>query len=40
MSKGAQVAIVVINCLWLAPFTGGISIVVGIVGVLMLASDR
>lgn len=40
MSKAAQVVIVIINALWLAPVTGGVSVVVGVIALIMIAGDR
>lgn len=39
MSKGTKIAVIIINCLWLAPFTGGVSLAVGVIGILMVASE-
>jgi hypothetical protein len=40
MSKAAQAAVIVINCLWLAPLTGGVSLVVGLIGLIVVLGDR
>lgn len=40
MSKWAQAVIIVINCLWLAPLTGGVSLIVGVIGLIMVLGDR
>lgn len=40
MSNGAQVVIVIVNCVWLAPITGGVSLIVGIIGVVIVLGDR
>lgn len=39
MSKGAKVGIIAINCIWLSPFTGGVSIIVGIIGIIAVLGE-
>jgi len=40
MSKGAQAVIIIINCLWLAPLTGGVSLIVGVIALVMVLGDK
>jgi hypothetical protein len=40
MNKGVQVGVIVINSLWLAPFTSGISIVVGVIALVMVLGHK
>jgi len=39
MSKGAKVLIIAINCLWLSPLTGGVSMIVGIIGIIAVLGE-
>ncbi len=39
MSKAVKVGIIAINCIWLSPLTGGVSIIVGIIGIIMVLGE-
>lgn len=40
MSKTVQVVVIVVNSLWLAPFTGGMSLLVGFIALVMVLGNK
>jgi len=40
MPKLAKVIIIIINCAWLAPLTGGVYIIVGVIGVIAVLGEN
>lgn len=40
MPKIVQVALIVVNSLWLAPFTHGVSLIVGVIGLAMVLGNK